>query len=160
MFRDPRDVVVSGYFSAVGGHRKTPYEDFRNRLRAMPVEEGIAEVIAASETRLLEIASWVDVEDPNVATFKLEEVALDPRGSTVAMLAHCGVTLDPAELDALLAATSREALQEKDLAERTEGEESHYRVDRKGYLDLFTPEHHAALEKLIPGVVARLGYPD
>ena len=33
-------------------------------------------------------------------------------------------------------------------------------MDRKTFRDVFQPEHYAALEELVPGLVARLGYPD
>ena len=55
---------------------------------------------------------------------------------------------------------SREALQARDLAQRDAGSESHYRVDRRSFRDVFTPEHHAALAQIVPGLAPRLGYPD
>ncbi len=163
MFRDPRDVVVSGYFSAVTTHQNTYnayVERVREELRAMPFDAGLLKLIEEAAPRLQEIATWADVEDPNVACFRLEEVSADPEPHVRRMLAHCGVELSEADLATLLQDTSRESLQAKDLARRAAGSESHYRVDRTDYRDLFQPEHYAAVEKAVPGLVARLGYPD
>ncbi len=163
MFRDPRDVVVSGYFSAVKTHQNTYnayVEQVRDELRAMPFDEGLLKLIEEAAPRLQEIATWAGIEDPNVEAFKLEEVSADPEPHVRRMLAHCGVELSEADLATLLADTSRESLQAKDLAKREAGAESHYRVDRKGYRDLFQPEHYAAVEKAVPGLVAQLGYPE
>ncbi|QIX25479.1 sulfotransferase domain-containing protein [Nocardioides sp. JQ2195] len=161
MFRDPRDLFVSGYFSAIGTHRPVAgYESWREELRAMPVEEGLLEIIRLGGSRLQEMATWEGVSDPDVATFRLEEVQRDPRATVAAIFKHCEIDLAPDELETVLTDVSREALQVKDLAQRAEGSESHYRVDRTTFRDLFTDEHHAAVDALAPGLAARLGYDD
>ena len=163
MFRDPRDLVVSGYYSAVKTHRTThmaEVERVRDEIRALPFDEGLLLLIRDAAPRLREIATWVDVDDPEVASFRLEDVNADPRQWVVAILKHGGVTLSPDELETVLGDVSRDALQARDLAQREAGAESHYRVDRKTFRDVFQPEHYAALEELVPGLVARLGYPD
>lgn len=161
MFRDPRDLFVSGYFSAIGTHRPVAgYEDWREELRAMPIEQGLLEIIRLGGSRLREMATWEGVSDPNVATFKLEEVQRDPRANVAAILEHCEISLLPDEFSTVLGDVSREALQVKDLAQRAAGSESHYRVDRKTFRDLFTDEHYAAVDALAPGLAARMGYVD
>ncbi|KRF20954.1 hypothetical protein ASG90_00605 [Nocardioides sp. Soil797] len=161
MFRDPRDLFVSGYFSAIGTHRPVAgYEEWRSSLRDLPIEEGLLEIIRLGGVRLKEMATWEGVDDPNVATYKLEEVSADPRANVAAIFKHCEISLSPDEFEAVLGDVSREALQVKDLAQRAEGSESHYRVDRKTFRDLFTAEHYAAVDALAPGLAARLGYVD
>jgi len=162
MFRDPRDLVVSGYYSAVSSHQNTyvpAVEKQREEIRAMSQSDGLLYLIEVSADRLRDMATWVDVVDPNVAIFRLEEVSANARENVVRMLTHCGVDLSPAELESVLNDVSRDSLQKKDLANREAGAESHYRVNRTTYRDLFGPEHHAAIEKLMPGVIEKLGYP-
>jgi len=162
MFRDPRDLVVSGYYSAVKTHRKTHLEEVervRDEIRALPFDEGLLLLIEDAAPRLHEIETWVDVEDPAVAKFRLEDVSADPRAVVPQILAHCGVVLSEQELEIVLNDVSREALQARDLAHREAGAESHYRVDRKSFRDVFQPEHHEALEAIVPGLAERLGYP-
>jgi hypothetical protein len=163
MFRDPRDLVVSGYYSAVKTHQNTFIEDVeraREEIRQLPFDEGLLKLIEVSADRLRDVATWVGVDDPNVAFFKLEEVQLDERAAVVRMLEHCGVSLSADELEAVMSDVSRESLQSKDLAQRKPGSESHYRVDRKTFRDVFKPEHYEAIERIVPGLVADLGYPE
>lgn len=162
MFRDPRDLVVSGYYSAVKTHRPThlaEVERVRDEIRALPFDEGLLLLIEDAAPRLREIETWVGVDDPDVASFRLEDVNADPRHWVDLMLKHCGVNLSTDELETVLHDVSREALQARDLAQREAGSESHYRVDRKTFRDVFKPEHHAALEAIVPGLAERLGYP-
>lgn len=162
MFRDPRDMVVSGYYSAVKTHRKlnsSELEDYREKLRKMPFDDALLDIIASSRPLLRSAASWVEAEDESVAKFHLEEVARDPRPQVTRMLAHCGVELSENELDTVLREVSRDSLQARDLARRKDGE-SHYRVDQKTSRDVFKPEHHQALESEAPGLLAMMGYSD
>jgi hypothetical protein len=160
IFRDPRDIVVSGYFSGLESHRE--YGDVAERralLRGMSTSDGLLWALDYGEQHVQNMASWVDVSDPNVMTWRLEDISADPAAAVPAILEHCGVELSESELAAVLDETSREALQRKDLAHRKPGQESHYRTKRLGFRDLFGPEHYAAVERVVPGLVERLGYP-
>ena len=162
MFRDPRDLVVSGYHSAVKTHRKVhlrEVEEVRDRIRAMSFDDGLLYLIEDGAPRLREIETWVDVEDPDVAKFRLEDVSAEPRVVVARILRHCGISLSAEELDAVLMDVSRDALQAKDLAHRSDGE-SHYRVRRESFREVLKPEHLEAIETIVPGLVSRLGYPD
>lgn len=162
MFRDPRELVVSGYFSATKTHRKVhipELEVFREELRHLPIEEGLLRLIDQAAPRLREIETWVGVDDPTIATFRLEDIDHDPRAEVPRMLEHCGVFLKPEALETVLNDVSRDALQAADLAQRGDGQ-SHYRVDRSSFREIFGPEHYAAIEEIIPGLAKRLGYPD
>jgi hypothetical protein len=161
MFRDPRDIVVSGYYAAVLTHRKThlkEVEALRAQIRSLPFDQGLLLLIQSSVDRLREIESWVDVDDPAVASFRLEDVAADPRESVVRMLKHCSVALPRDELEIVLSQVSRESLQFQDLAQREPGSESHYRVRQQGFDEVFKPQHHEAIERIVPGLPQRLGY--
>lgn len=162
MLRDPRDLVVSGYYSAVKTHRKLndpELEAYRDKLRAMTFDEALVDLIEAAAPRLHEAASWADADDPDVKKFRLEEVSDDPRVQVDAMLRHCEIDLSPAELETVLMDVSREALQAKDLATRGDGE-SHYRVERKTFRDVFKPEHYDAMDRIAPGLATKMGYPE
>jgi hypothetical protein len=135
-------------------------ERVRDEIRSLPFDEGLLLLIKDAAPRLREIETWVDIDDPDVASFRLEDVNADPREWVVQILKHCGVTLSPDELETVLGDVSRDALQARDLAQREAGAESHYRVDRKTFRDVFKPEHYEALEEIVPGLAQRLGYPD
>jgi hypothetical protein len=163
IFRDPRDIVVSGYFSGLETHPEMlGLEQRRRDLEQMSVSDGLLYALEYGEAHLQDMATWVGVDeaDENVAAWRLEDISADPATVVPQILAHCGVTLSDSELAVVLAETSREALQRKDLAARKPGSESHYRVRRQGFRELFGPEHYAAVERVVPGLVAELGYPD
>jgi hypothetical protein len=160
MFRDPRELVISGYYAATLTHRYTnrETEKYRSELRTMPFDEGLLDLIYHGERRLRDMATWVEVDDPNVAKFRLEDVSADPGEHIPGMLEHCDVSLSPVELETVLGDVSRDSLQTKDLAQRKDGNESHYRVSPQSFRELFKPEHHQAIEEIVPGLAARLGY--
>jgi hypothetical protein len=160
IFRDPRDIVVSGYFSGLQTHREIAgVAERRAKLQQMSTSDGLLFALDYGQQHLRDMASWVDVEDPTVRTWRLEDVNADPENLIPEILAHCGVVLSAAELATVLAETSRTALQRKDLAVRKPGTESHYRVRRQSFRDLFGPEHYEAVERVVPGLVEKLGYP-
>lgn len=162
MFRDPRDLVVSGYWSAVKTHRKThlpEVEALRDKLRSMTTDDALVELIKSNGESMRATASWVDADDELVAKFRLEDVATDERGVISRMLEHCGVLLSSDELHVVVNAVSRDSLQAKDLAHRKDGS-SHYRVNQKTFRDVFKSQHYEALDLIEPGLAARMGYPD
>jgi hypothetical protein len=163
LYRDPRDLVVSGYYSAIGTHRFTnpDTERFRSELRVTERDDAIVALIEDGAFRLRELASWVDVpEDEHLIKVRLEDVSKDEDGETLRILHHCEVHLSPDEEAQVLRDVSRESLQQRDLTQRKEGSESHYRVDRKGFRDVLQPAHLELIERIIPGVIARMGYPE
>ena len=161
VFRDPRDIVVSAYGS-VSTHRALGNaREIQAALDGKSVDDTLLWLIKNGEHHLRDMATWVGVEetDETVATWRLEDISADPAGAVAGMLGHCGVRLSQSELDTVLAETSREALQKRDLAERKPGSESHYRVERKGYRELFKPQHYREIEIILPGFIERMGYP-
>lgn len=160
VFRDPRDIVVSGYFASFGAHPDMlGLAERRETMKSMSVEEGLLHSLQESAHHFRDMATWVDIADEHVATWRLEDISADPQGTVPKILAHCGVNLSDVELEQVLHDTSREALQRQDLARRAPGADSHYRVTRQSFRDLFGPEHYEAIEQVVPGLVARLGYP-
>jgi hypothetical protein len=160
VFRDPRSLVVSAYFSAIATHRLIgDLAPIRETLKSMSQEDGMLYYTKLLGFRLREMAEWAGVEDEHVLFCKLEEIGSDPRTQVRRILTHCGVDLTDHEFETVLNDVSRDRLQQKDLAGRKEGEESHYRTDRRGYRELFKPEHYALVEEIAPGLVEKLGYP-
>lgn len=158
--RDPRDMVVSGYWSAVKTHRRghlPEVERLRDRLRSMSYEDGLLEIIESAGAIFRDMDTWVDIDDPRVARFRLEDVARDQRPQVVAMLAHTGVILSEADLEQVLKDVDRGTLQSKDLARRKDGE-SHYRLKQSGHEEVFADVHYQAIDRVAPGLIERLGY--
>ncbi|HEY1653202.1 MAG TPA: sulfotransferase domain-containing protein [Acidimicrobiales bacterium] len=161
VFRDPREILVSAY-GAVSTHRRlSNANQIERALDGKSVDDQLLWLLKNGEGHLRDMATWVGAaeEDETVASWRLEDIAADPASAVAGMLDHCGVHLSPSEMETLLAETSRAALQRRDLAAREPGSESHYRVHQQGYEDLLKPEHYAAIEKVVPGFIEKMGYP-
>jgi Sulfotransferase domain len=161
VFRDPRDIVVSAYGSTFTHRRLSNAGEIQSALDGKSVDEKLMWLLKFGEHHMRDMATWVgaDERDDTVQTWRLEDIGADHEGAVTRILAHCEVDLSPSELAQVVTETSRESLQKKDLAERASGSESHYRVKRQGYQEMFKPEHYAAIEEAVPGLIAQLGYP-
>lgn len=81
LIRDPRDIIVSGYFS----HKKSHTEEgigenwlhHRGRLNLLTKDLGLMEEIEFARPRLLELDSW-DFTRPNVMEVKFEDLTFRP----------------------------------------------------------------------------------
>ncbi len=157
--RDPRDIVVSWYFSMRDTHRELGrVPDLRRELRTLSFSDGLLFSIEDLAPSLNAMSTWLAAPSEEVAFFRLEEIRDDPEAETRRLLSHCQVSLSDAQLDRVLRDTSREALRSKDLAARSMGGESHYRQEPSTHMKHFGPEHHERFRELTGDLVEQLGY--
>jgi len=91
--RDPRDLVVSSYFSHRGTHPTHAWPELaahREKLRALGPEEGLLLEMDFSAPFLDQIASW-DYGREDVLELKQEELTRDPYRSFLAVFEFLGV---------------------------------------------------------------------
>jgi hypothetical protein len=156
--RDPRDVVVSWYFSVRDTHRSMgAIGEARDQLMSQSVHEGLLYSMRWLEPQLNGMKTWVDVTEPEVALFRLEDIRDRPETEVRRLLDHCKVELTEDAFAEVLRDTSRDALRRKDLALRG-GEASHYRQAPSKHAEYFEDAHHAAFRDLTGDLVERLGY--
>jgi hypothetical protein len=159
VYRDPRELAVSAYYSALKTHRIIgDLAPIREKLQNMSFDEGLLWYTGLLDFRYKEIATWAGVQDPMVLMLKLEDIGANPRENVKKILDHCEVHLTDAEFETVLADVDRGSLQKKDLEKRADQSESHYRVKRESFRDVFKPEHYALIEEMVPGLVEKLGY--
>jgi hypothetical protein len=161
--RDPRDVVVSWYFSSARSHptRDNPgLQRARGELAALDVEEGLIFTINRLDTHGLFAAlrSWANVDAPGILTIRYEDLVGPAAESAWGRLFdHCDVRLVDAERRALLAKYSFEAL-----SGRSQGEEDQGSKLRKGvagdWRNYFTPSVESAFADITGDLLERLGY--
>jgi hypothetical protein len=161
--RDPRDVVVSWYFSSARSHptRDNPgLERTRGELAGLDIEEGLVFTIRRLEAHGLfeALGSWAGVGSLGVLTVRYEDlVGPEAEPAWARVFDHCDVRLGQAERRTLLARYSFEAL-----SGRHQGEEDQGSKLRKGvagdWRNHFTPAVEAVFADVTGDLVRRLGY--
>jgi hypothetical protein len=165
IMRDPRDVVVSYYFSWKTSHAGGSEEmlALRRRLNAIPMEEGLmATMESLAEGRNFDgLRSWRDaaLRDPAARVFRFEDLIGTRQQETFrALFNHCRVRLTDAELAGLLDRHSFERLSghKPGVAD----EKSHYRKGVSGdWRNYFSVRVSRRLTELAGDLVPYLGYP-
>jgi hypothetical protein len=90
VIRDPRDIVVSAYFSHRNSHPVEglpELQEHRERLRAVPQDEGLMLEFDFSEAELRQLAEW-DYATPGVLEVRMEDLTADPYGGWVEIFRH------------------------------------------------------------------------
>jgi len=80
MIRDPRDILVSGYFSHLNTHPTKSWkglEPHREKLKKISKEEGLIAEIEFSENVFRDLDGW-DYNQSNVLELKYEEFLVNP----------------------------------------------------------------------------------
>ncbi|WP_431937135.1 sulfotransferase domain-containing protein [Micromonospora sp. RP3T] len=162
VIRDPRDVVVSSYFSLRNSH--APMGDIpqaRKALQEKSKKEGMLYVIdrLRDKKQFGQMRSWAVA--PPAETFRLfryEDLTGDRQAEEVdRLLRHCGITLPPSDLTALLARYSFTKMK-KD--KETPGRISHYRKGAAGdWRNHFDDDIYAAYTAAAGDLAEVLGYP-
>lgn len=156
--RDPRDIVVSWYFSVRDTHRAMGrIPALRRTLHSLSFHDGLLFSIASLTQPILGMGTWLAVKDPEVAFFRLEDLSRRPEVEVQRLLAHCGVHLSHSDFKRVIHDTSRHKLQQRDLEQRKDSH-SHYRVRQSDYREHFAPAHYAAFRNATGDLVERLGY--
>jgi hypothetical protein len=90
VIRDPRDIIVSGYFSHRNSHPTDGLPELarhRERLRAVSKEEGLLLEMDFARGTLLDLAQW-DYGRPEILELRLEDLASRPYESFVRVFQH------------------------------------------------------------------------
>lgn len=173
--RDPRDLIVSGYFyhrrgaepwcdvvdptdddwTVVNGHvpetlpAGTSYAEY---LREVPVEEGLRAEIQFREHHFASMREWPD-DDPHVALFRYEDILGKEEAVFDEMFAFYGAS----GLSRWLARRLAERFSAKHRASETE----HIRDPRpEQWRDVFTAGALEYFDERHGDLLARLGYPE
>jgi len=162
VLRDPRDVVVSSYFSTRSSH--TPMGDIpqvRKVLQEKPRKEGLLYVIAqlAEKGTFKSLRSWATAPGTDaVRLVRYEDLTGERQTEEVdQLLRHCGITLPPAELADVL---SRYSFSRMRSDRGAAGTVSHYRKGQSGdWRNHFDDDIYEAFDAATGDLVELLGYP-
>lgn len=160
--RDPRDVIVSGYFSHRNSHPAGDWPDlqaYREVLREVDETAGLLLEMEFSAMVMADMASWPPAV-PGVLELKFEDLIADPEPRFWSILDHLGLRsrVTGEELRAILAANAFEVLARG----RKPGETDvghHYRRGVPGdWLEHFRPAHVWAFKMRYNELLVRYGY--
>jgi hypothetical protein len=108
MLRDPRDMLVSHYYSLAYSHappaaalRQAAFAEARGRSRAMSIDEYCLRSVDAWEAELAEYRTRL-LERHDVALLRYEDLVLDPERWLADLAAALRLELDGADIAALL----------------------------------------------------------
>ena len=93
VIRDPRDVIVSAYFSHLNSHPTEGWPELvahRAKLQGMSEDEGIIEEMDFTESVLREMESW-DYDQPHVLEIRFENLIRNPYTELLAAFNHMGL---------------------------------------------------------------------
>jgi Sulfotransferase domain len=177
VIRDPRDIIVSGYFSHLSSHPVHPYLnpwliEHRSQLAALDREAGLLLELGYASTYLERLSKW-DYHNPSTYETRFEILTADPRCEMRRILEFCGIVIGssrgpegvsriihcPEEVyDSVMCAN----VFENRSGGRSRGEQdlhNHFRLGVPGdFKNHFTQAIHARFNELYPGLVRKLGY--
>ncbi|HET6531475.1 MAG TPA: sulfotransferase domain-containing protein [Actinoplanes sp.] len=160
--RDPRDIVVSSYFSQRTSH--TPMGDIptvRPILQQRSKQDGLLYMIEnlAGKGVFKSLRSWQTAPaSDSVRLFRYEDLTGERQAEEVdRLMRHCGITLPSGELEALL---TRYSFSNMRRDRQTVGQLSHYRAGKAGdWQNHFDDEVYDAFTAAAGDLVEVLGYP-
>jgi hypothetical protein len=177
LIRDPRDIIVSGYFSHLCSHPVHPDEnpwllEHRGRLLTLSLEEGILLELEYASTYLERLSQW-DYHNPATYENRFELLTADPEAEMRRTLAFCGILVgSAAPPEGMLRTVQCSEQVYTDVMRRNSFERlsggrgpgvkdpsSHFRSGVSGdFQNYFTPAIHDRFDHLYPGLVKQLGY--
>jgi hypothetical protein len=170
--RDPRDMVVSGYYSHKYTHPPGEWLDaHRKKLQMMNEEEGIEEEIrfASNESYLTYLSEWPYGENKEVIEAKFEDLTNETRQleEFIVLFYRLGMpTCVLEKIPYILDKYSFERMRQESAAylahrqvHQNDPSMTHYRKGSKGdWRNHLTPTHKAMLQKCCGSALVRYGY--
>ncbi len=166
VIRDPRDIIISWYFSVKYSHPlmgKIPQH--RETLNKIPLSEGLVYCIEyLKEYGLFKaLESWVKVplDDPHIKLFRFEDMVNSNKQVPVFadFFSHCRIPVTGNEIEILMEKYSFEHMRQK--TGKPNQEISHYRKGKPGDWREYFDEHAvSSFERLLGNLVKELGYPE
>jgi len=159
--RDPRDLIISNYFSLKYSH--DPYHPYilkmREKLNSMSQDDGITNIInsfTAGTKKTLD--GWFKQKSKKIKLIKFEEIFGEKQYNVFSrLLKHCNINISTTDIKFLL-----EKYSFKNISGRKQGSEDikhHYRKGISGdWKNHFTNQHKDLFKKLSGSLLVICGY--
>lgn len=162
VLRDPRDVVISWYYSTLETHEamgKVPQH--RDVLKQLDFQEGVSYCIRELSLKFQFMRTWAyHSSDPNVMMVRFEDLISEPLAEFGRIFDFCKLEVPDAVLSEVLHDYTKEKMRERDLKRRRHGtKRSHYRRKETDWRSVFADEHRDLFYSITGDLVDILGYP-
>jgi len=166
VIRDPRDILVSLYFSHKKSHivrdpRAQEILDNREVLNQVSEEEGLAHIMAQSQywQRVMrEIAGW-DYERDDFYETRFEHITTAPFEEFKRIFAFIGLDIPDDVLHEIIDANSFNQMKKRFKGEQSQPEANHYRKGKVGdWQNHFTAAIKTRFKTQYADLLIRLGY--
>ncbi|MGF1492739.1 MAG: tetratricopeptide repeat protein [Microcoleaceae cyanobacterium] len=162
VMRDPRDIVVSAYFSNRYSHKLMDHiAETRKVLESLPVAEGIIYTINTLKGVFSILRSWIreSKNDPNILLLRYEDLTGERSFQAFqALFEHCDVQIPDETVNQVLADYSFDKLSQGRQQGR-EDQKSHYRKGVSGdWKNYFDSNVRLRFEEAAGDLVGELGY--
>ena len=161
--RDPRDVIVSGYFSHLGSHpdRDWPWlQRHRPFLRSLSKHDGLMVEMEFSALFMSHMLTW-DYSNPNILELRFEDVISNNIPCFTRIFSFLGLFSQKITMPQIIAAMAKYSFANLSNG-RTRGQEdssSHYRKGQPGdWRNHFDSSHVDYFKKLYNPLLLKLGY--
>lgn len=159
--RDPRDLIISNYFSLKYSH--SPYDPYiikmREKLNNMPQNDGISEIINSLTKGIKKtLVGWFFHDFENIQLIKFEDLFSDNQLAIFSdILKFSGIKLPQKEIESLLEKYSFQNISGRQLGD--ENVKDHFRKGTPGdWKNYFTDKHKKLFKKLAGDMLITCGY--
>lgn len=159
--RDPRNLIISWYYSVLKSHKETPQIlPVRKKLQSLSLEQGIEYSIKYLSYKLINFHSWVDLGsiDENVIFIKFEDITTKPYQYFSTIFTFMNIQIPDDELKTILLDYSKEKMREKEKMRNNKHKEFHYRTQVTDYKSVFTEQHYEIFENTYGNILEKLNY--
>ena len=161
--RDPRDVIVSAYFSHLYSHHEEGWPrlaHYRRFLQTLPKEEGILREMEFSAPVMADMLVW-DEHPPSIRLVRFEDLVANPAARFCEIFKHLGILPDLAGESTVCQIVERHSFEHLS-GGRHKGEEDprhHFRKGTPGdWRNHFNARHVSYFQSLYNVLLLRLGY--
>lgn len=160
IMRDPRDIVVSWYFSMLKTHGLMgKVHKYRTELNNLDIDDGLHYCIDQLSIKLMAMRTWINNQhDSKIIIIKFEDLTSSPILKFEELFNFLNINFDKNELDTIISDYSKEEMRKKDLEKRKDKTSSHYREKSSSHASYFKKEHYDHFYEVTGNLVEVLGY--
>jgi hypothetical protein len=161
--RDPRDIVVSGYFSHYYSHPDEGWPRltyFRRYLRTLSKDEGLLREMEFLSRSLYDMISW-DYDTPAILQLRFEDLINDPVFHFTGIFRYLGIVPQKTSEEELTGIIDKYSFEKLSGGRRPglEDQAHHYRKGTPGdWQNHFNERHKDYFKKLYNPLLLKLGY--